>query len=583
MCGEFRETHVGNAATVFGWVATTRNLGGVHFIDVRDRSGLIQIRIDPDTPAYEVARTLRPEWCIAAIGEVISRGENANLELPTGAVELRVDHIEVFSTSQTPPFLIREQTDTQDESLRLEYRFLDLRRPPLQNALILRSKTNQIVRQTLTELGFLEFETPILTKSTPEGARDYLVPSRVTPGSFFALPQSPQLFKQLLMVSGFDRYFQICRCFRDEDLRADRQPEFTQIDMELSFITPNVIIEICETLVQRLFKELLQIDLPLPLPRLSYKDAMSRYGVDRPDLRFGLEICDITEEVKTTDFKVFRETVESGGVVRCITVPGGAEALSRRVVSELESSIKPFGAKGLAWAKVEESGWSGGISKFLDAEVQTAINKKANANSSDMLLFVADQKKVVEASLGALRPKLAEQLDLIPKDAWSFTWVTEFPMFEYDDEQQRYFAMHHPFTSPKQEHIPLLSSDPDACYAQAYDLVLNGYEIAGGSIRIHRADVQTQVFEALGIGEEEAEEKFGFLLKALQYGAPPHGGIAFGMDRLVMLLAGRTSIRDVIAFPKTTRATDLMSGAPSAVSEEQLGELHLVSTVDKSE
>jgi len=575
-CGQLREHHVGDQVTLFGWVDGKRDLGGMVFVDLRDRSGVVQVRFDPEAgDVDDEADDLRNEWCVAVRGTVEGRGENVNEDLPTGHVEIAATELSVFTEARTPPFPVREDIDA-NEMLRLEYRYLDLRRPQLKEALMLRSEINHVVRDYLHAEEFIDVETPYLTRSTPEGARDYLVPSRVNPGRFYALPQSPQLFKQLLMVSGFDRYYQIVRCFRDEDLRADRQPEFTQIDLEMSFATAEDVIELCEGLMARLFGEVLDIDLDTPFERMTYDEAMRRFGVDDPDLRYGLEIVDVSEQVADSEFNVFSGTVDSGGCVRGIRVPGGAETFSRSDIEEdLEDFVGVYGAKGLAWAKVDGDGWSGPIARFFADEEISAINAEMEAQPGDLLLWVADQESVVCAALGHLREKLADDHDLVDEDAFEFCWVTDFPLVEYDEDHDRYVAMHHPFTRPKTEDIDRLDDDPLSVRAEAYDLVLNGSETAGGSIRIHDRDLQWEVFDLLDIGEAEAEEKFGFLLEAFKYGPPPHGGIAFGLDRLVTLLAGRESIRDVIAFPKTQRAADLMSDAPGEVSDRQLDELHL--------
>lgn len=583
MCGTLNASHVGQQVTLYGWVANHRDHGGMIFVDLRDRTGLVQVRFDPDISqsVYNDADALRTEWCIGVTGEVISRGGNVNEDMATGAIEVVPTKLEIFSKARTTPFQIRDETDA-NEMLRLEYRYLDLRRKPLQDALIMRSKVNNIVRNYLVDNNFIEVETPILTKSTPEGARDYLVPSRVNPGKFYALPQSPQIFKQLLMVSGFDRYYQIVRCFRDEDLRADRQPEFTQIDIEMSFITPDDIMAICEGLVSNVFKGVLGHDVQTPFERLPYDQAMLRFGVDKPDLRFGLELVDISEEVRDSEFGVFANTVAEGGIVRGIRIPGGAAKYSRKDITELEDYARVYGAHGLAWMKVATDKWTGGISKFFQGEAREKLAKKMAVEDGDLLVFVAASEKVVCASLGNLRNKLAQDLGLTDPNVFRFAWVTDFPMFETEEGEDRLYAMHHPFTSPRAEDFDKLETDPINVRAQAYDLVLNGSEVAGGSIRIHNDQIQSLVFEKLGLTKEEAREKFGFLLDALSYGTPPHGGIAFGMDRLMMILTGMTSIRDVIAFPKTQRASDIMSDAPSYVDSTQLQELYLATVgVDK--
>jgi aspartyl-tRNA synthetase len=576
MCGQLRAEHIGQEVNLFGWVSVHRDLGGMIFIDLRDRTGVVQVRFDPDIgdDIFEQADSLRSEWCVGIRGEVESRGENVNEDIPTGAVEIKALDLHVFSKSKTPPFLVRDDTDA-GEMKRLEHRYLDLRRAPLQEALIVRSRVNQLVRNYLADNGFIEVETPYLTRSTPEGARDYLVPSRVNPSKFYALPQSPQLFKQLLMVSGFDRYFQIVRCFRDEDLRADRQPEFTQIDLEMSFVTTDDVISLCEGMVEAVFADILGVELVTPFARLTYEESLERFGVDDPDLRFALELVDISDAVADCEFRVFSGTVESGGVVKGIRVPGGAEALSRKNIDELEETAKIYGAKGLAWAKVKEDDWSGPIARFFDTEERAAIEAEFDAQADDLLVIVAAERKVANTSLGHLREKLGRDLDLIDEDDFKFCWITDFPLFEYDEEGDQLHPMHHPFTSPRPEDVELLDGNPEGAYAQAYDLVLNGSEIGGGSVRIHRQEVQEKIFDLLGFSDEEAREKFGFLLDAFQYGPPPHGGIAFGMDRLVSLLTGKSNIRDVIAFPKTQKAADIMCDAPSHVDAEQLDELHL--------
>ncbi|MGG6431103.1 aspartate--tRNA ligase [Anoxybacillus sp. D401a] len=576
-CGEVTDQAIGQTVRLKGWVQKRRDLGGLIFIDLRDRTGIVQIVFSPDVSkeALQVAETIRSEYVLDVEGKVVQREEGqVNPNLPTGTVEVHATHVTILSEAKTPPFPISDKTDVS-EDVRLKYRYLDLRRPVMFQTFRLRHQVTKAIRDFLDEEGFLEVETPILTKSTPEGARDYLVPSRVHPGEFYALPQSPQIFKQLLMVAGFERYYQIARCFRDEDLRADRQPEFTQVDIETSFMSQDDILAMIERMMARVMKIAKGIDIPTPFPRMSYDEAIARYGSDKPDTRFGLELVDLSEQVKDCGFKVFASAVQNGGQVKAINVKGAADKYSRKDIDALTEYVARYGAKGLAWLKVEEDGLKGPIAKFFNEDEQKQMMQTLEAEIGDLLLFVADKKSVVADSLGALRLKLGKDLKLIDESAFHFLWITDWPLFEYDEEEGRYYAAHHPFTMPVREDVPKFETDPASVRAQAYDLVLNGYELGGGSLRIFERDIQEKMFKTLGFTEEQAREQFGFLLEAFEYGTPPHGGIALGLDRLVMLLAGRSNLRDTIAFPKTASASCLLTEAPSAVSEAQLDELHL--------
>ena len=576
-CAELSEENIGQEVTGMGWVQKARNTGGLIFVDLRDRSGLLQINFQEEKLGQELfdkAYKLRSEFVIAVVGTVVAREGGINKNLPTGAIEVVATKLRVLSEAQTPPFPIEEDIKTK-EDLRLKYRYLDLRRPDLQRNLIMRSKIATLTRQFLADEGFLEIETPMLNKSTPEGARDYLVPSRVHPGCFYALPQSPQLFKQLLMCSGYDRYFQLARCFRDEDLRADRQPEFTQIDMELSFVDEDDVMDVNERLLQKLFKEILDIDIELPIQRMTWQEAMDRFGSDKPDLRFGMELTDVSEVVAGCGFGVFTGALENGGSVRGINAKGQG-SMPRKKIDALVKFAKDFGAKGLAYLCVNEDGtYKSSFAKFMTEDELSALVQKMDGQPGDLLLFAADKNKVVYDVLGNLRLELAKQLDLLDKNEYRFLWVTEFPQFEYSEEEQRYVAMHHPFTMPMEEDLDLLETEPGKVRARAYDIVLNGTEIGGGSIRIHQDDIQERMFEALGFTKESAYEQFGFLMNAFKYGVPPHAGLAYGLDRLVMLMAKQDSIRDVIAFPKVKDASCLMTEAPSRVDEKQLEELSI--------
>lgn len=576
-CGEVNETAIGQRVTLKGWVQKRRDLGGLIFVDVRDRSGIVQVVFNPEISkeAAAIGESLRNEFVVHIDGLVVERATGQiNATMKTGKIEVQVDHATVINAAKNPPFAIEDNTDVS-EDLRLKYRYLDLRRPAMYETFKMRSDVTKSIRRFLDEEGFIEVETPILTKSTPEGARDYLVPSRVHDGEFYALPQSPQLFKQMLMVSGFDKYYQIARCFRDEDLRADRQPEFTQIDMEMSFQSMEDIIGMNERLMVQMMKDVKKIDIEPTFQRMSYTEAMDRFGSDKPDVRFGLELVDVSDLVKDSAFKVFTGAIENGGQVKLINVKGQAANYSRKDIDALGTFAAVYGAKGLAWLKVEEEGVKGPIAKFFEGEAATALTDRAQAEAGDLLLFVADKKSVVADALGALRLKFGKELGLIDSSVYKFLWITDWPLLEYDEKDGRYYAAHHPFTMPFEEDLDKLATDPQSVRAQAYDLVLNGYELGGGSARIYHREIQEQMFEVLGFSKEEANEQFGFLMEAFEYGTPPHGGIAFGLDRLVMLLAGRTNLRDTIAFPKTASASDLLTDAPSTVSGAQLDELSL--------
>ncbi|WP_078379570.1 aspartate--tRNA ligase [Sutcliffiella halmapala] len=582
-CGEVPETAIGEVIELKGWVQKRRDLGGLIFLDLRDRTGLVQIVFNPDvsSDALQTAENVRNEYVLYIKGTVVARdGATVNPNLKTGKIEVHADAIEVLNAAKTPPFVIDNKTEV-NEDVRLKYRYLDLRRPVMFDTLKMRHEVTRSIREFLNNQQFIEVETPILTKSTPEGARDYLVPSRVHPGEFYALPQSPQIFKQLLMVSGVERYYQIARCFRDEDLRADRQPEFTQVDIETSFLSQEEIIGMMEEMMTMVMKEAKGVELPASFPRITYQDAMNRYGSDKPDTRFEMELVDLSEQVVDCGFKVFTGAVANGGQVKAINVKGSASKYSRKDIDALTEFVSVYGAKGLAWLKVESDGLKGPIAKFFNEEEQQSFIQTLEASEGDLLLFVADKKSVVADALGALRLKLGKELSLIDESKYNFLWVTDWPLLEYDEEAGRYFAAHHPFTMPVREDLALLDSNPSEVRAQAYDLVLNGYELGGGSLRIYERDIQEKMFEVLGFTKEEATEQFGFLLEAFEYGTPPHGGIALGLDRLVMLLAGRTNLRDTIAFPKTASASCILTAAPSPVAGGQLDELHLSLAVKK--
>ena len=576
-CAEVTKAQIGETVTLMGWVQKARNKGGIIFVDLRDRSGIMQLIFENgeiDDAGFEKASKLRSEFVIAVTGRVEARSGAVNTNLATGELEIRCESLRILSESETPPFAVEENSKTREE-MRLKYRFLDLRRPDLQRNLMVRSRVAQLTRAFMANEGFLEIETPVLIKSTPEGARDYVVPSRVHPGSFYALPQSPQLFKQLLMCSGYDRYIQIAKCFRDEDLRADRQPEFTQIDMELSFVDVDDVIDVNERLLAYLFKEILGVEVQLPIQRMTWQECMDRFGSDKPDLRFGMELHNVSDVVKDCDFAVFKNALAAGGTVRGINAKGQG-AMPRKKIDKLVDFVKDYGAKGLAYVAIAEDGsFKSSFAKFMKPEEMDALIKAMDGQPGDLLLFAADKNTVVWASLGALRIELARQMDLLDKNEYKFLWVTEFPLLEWSDEEQRFMAMHHPFTMPMEEDWDKIDTDPGSVRAKAYDIVLNGTEIGGGSVRIHQDDIQEKMFEVLGFTKEQAWEQFGFLLNAFKYGVPPHAGLAYGLDRLVMLMVQADSIREVIAFPKVKDASDLMTEAPAAIDEKQLKELGL--------
>ncbi|MGY6766713.1 aspartate--tRNA ligase [Ligilactobacillus salivarius] len=578
------EKYLDQEVCLKGWVQKRRNLGNLIFIDLRDIEGIVQLVFSQEfnPEALKVAEQLRSEYVIEVKGKVVARGEKAiNPNMRTGKVEVEVSDIEILNKAKTTPFDIADDINASDD-LRLQYRYLDLRRPEMQKALMIRNRITQTVHSYLDENHFLDIETPYLTRSTPEGARDYLVPSRVYPGHFYALPQSPQLFKQLLMGAGYDRYYQIARCFRDEDLRGDRQPEFTQIDIETSFMSAEEIQEMTEGLLKRVMKETLDVDIKTPIQRITWNEAMDRFGSDKPDIRFGMELKDMSDAVQNAGFKVFDMTLENGGQVKAITVPGGADKYSRKQIEEKQEYIKRFGAKGLAWVKVTDDGLTGPIAKFFTERAED-IKAAAEAKSGDLILFVASNRKVVADSLGYLRVAIAKEMDMINKDEFAFIWVVDWPLFEYSEEFDRYIAAHHPFTMPNEEDLDLLETDPHKCHAQSYDIVLNGYELGGGSIRIHRRDIQEAMFKALGFTKEKAEEQFGWFMDALDFGFPPHGGLALGLDRFAMLLAGKDNIREVIAFPKNSKASEPLTHAPSTVAPKQLDELYLKTDVPEED
>ncbi|WP_192959195.1 aspartate--tRNA ligase [Staphylococcus cohnii] len=577
-CGLVTESLLEQEVILKGWVHNRRDLGGLIFVDLRDREGYVQIVFNPDfsEEALRIAETIRSEYVVEVKGIVKKRDpQTVNPKIATGQVEVQVSEIEIINKAETPPFALNEDNQNVDENIRLKYRYLDLRRQELAQTFKMRHQTTRSIRQYLDGEGFYDIETPVLTKSTPEGARDYLVPSRVHEGEFYALPQSPQIFKQLLMISGFDKYYQIVKCFRDEDLRADRQPEFTQVDIEMSFVDQEDIMDMGEEMLQKVVKDVKEVEVSRPFPRMTYNEAMARFGSDKPDTRFGMELINVSELGEIMDFKVFKDAVNNDGQVKAIVAEGASDNYTRKDIDALTEFVNIYGAKGLAWVKVVEEGLNGPIAKFFEADHVEKLKSLTGATAGDLVLFVADKPNVVAQSLGALRLKLAKELDLIDESKLNFLWVTDWPLLEYDEELKRYTAAHHPFTAPKQEDINKLDTEPENAQANAYDIVLNGYELGGGSIRIHNEGLQSKMFEVLGFTEEQAREQFGFLLDAFKYGAPPHGGIALGLDRLVMLLTGRTNLRDTIAFPKTASATCLLTNAPSEVSENQLEELSL--------
>lgn len=573
MCGQLSMSDIGKEVVLMGWVQKRRSLGGLIFADLRDVTGLIQVVFDTEVnkEAFEKAESLRSEFVIAVRGKVYER-KSKNLEMATGEIEIYIDELKILDTAETPPIYIKDNDDVS-EQMRLKYRFLDLRKPQMQNNLLIRSKASKVIREFLYENDFNEIETPFLTKPSPEGARDYLVPSRVNPGKFYALPQSPQLFKQLLMVSGMNRYFQIVRCFRDEDLRSNRQPEFTQVDLEMSFVDVEDVIELNERLLQKIFKEIINVNIELPIKRMSYQVAMDKYGCDKPDLRFGYELNDISEIFANSEFNAFKSTYESNGKIKCIKIDGSADEFSKKGIQKLEKFVKTYGAKGLAWFKIENGIFESPIAKFLSETEINELISKLELKEKDIAFVVADKESVVNTALGALRIEVASEKNLIDPNKYELVWITDFPLFEYSEEDDRYVAKHHPFTSPVDEDLDKIESDPGNCRAKAYDIVINGDEMGGGSIRINNSNLQSRMFKALGLSVEEANDKFGYLLEAFKYGVPPHGGLAFGLDRLMMVLTKSDNIRDVIAFPKTQSASCLMTEAPAIATEKQLKEL----------